>query len=604
MDSPQVPAALFRRKKEYKRGISYSILLLGRNGTGKTTFANNLLETNIFSHQYESDIVSNNIPSVISDRIKVTKPTKVVSFTSNDGLPDQFNTKFDPSRSQQEPGITITSTSIEIITSAGSSGPGSGSGPNSGSNTPSPSLMDDEDDDIIVLNLINTYGIGDNLDDSICFDEIISFLEQQFDYVLAEETRIRRNPRFEDSRVHVALYFIEPNGHGLSELDVELMKRVSRYTNVLPIISKADSLTREELNNFKKIILEDIQRYNVPVFKFEVDPDEDDYESIEENETLSRLQPFAIICSDTKDNKTGHYYREYPWGSIENVNDSKVSDLLILKNVLFGSHLQEFKDTTQNLLYENYRSEKLSSVTLESHVNSNNPKFNEITNSTKDNIDKRASAVPSLSNFASLINTGTIPSSQSLANKLNENGNPTTPKMKNSFKENGGNYSENDYVTTRDENKERENSNNDQQQSPIKQMSEEIKLENQNIINSIKKDATRGSLSPVINERNKLRNISETVPYVLQHERIIAKQQKLEELEAQSAKELQRRIQELEKKAQELKLREKHLKKRNVASSKRTDNQVRTTSVNSISQLKKNETYSDLASIVSGSNMN
>ena len=580
MDSPQVPAALFRRKKEYKRGISYSILLLGKNGTGKTTFANNLLETNIFSHQYESAMtISDDSSNQLSGRIKVTKPTKVVSFTSNNGLPNQFNTRFDPSRSHLEPGITITSTTIEIVTG--------GSNTNGNPNEFPSSVMDDEDEDIIVLNLVNTYGIDDNLDDSICFDEITSFLEQQFDYVLAEETRIRRNPRFEDTRVHVALYFIEPNGHGLTELDVELMKRVSRYTNVLPIISKADSLTREELSNFKKNILEDIQRYNVPVFKFEVDPDEDDYETIEENDTLSRLQPFAIICSDIKNVDTGYYYREYPWGTIENVNDSKVSDLLILKNVLFGSHLQEFKDTTQNLLYENYRSEKLSSVTLDNYSSSIVNGVDGIDNSNGHTVDKRASAAPSLSNFATLINTGTLSSSQSLSNKLNENGNPITPRMGNSFEGNGDESKKND----KDINK----------QSPIKQMSEEIKTENQNIINSLKKDAINGSKSPDVSERNKLRNISETVPYVLRHERIMAKQQKLEELEAQSAKELQRRIQELEKKAQELKLREKLLKQRSLMNNKRDDNQVDTVSMDSVnSRLKKNETYSDLASIVSG----
>ena len=587
MDSPQVPAALFRRKKEYKRGISYSILLLGKDGTGKTTFANNLLETNIFSHQYESGMtIPNDSSNQLSDRIKVTKPTKVVSFTSNDGLPNQFNTRFDPSRSHLESGITITSTTIEIVTGGSSTNNGT-------SNEFLSSVTDDEDEDIIVLNLVNTYGIDDNLDDSICFDEITSFLEQQFDYVLAEETRIRRNPRFEDTRVHVALYFIEPNGHGLTELDVELMKRVSRYTNVLPIISKADTLTREELSNFKKNILEDIQRYNVPVFKFEVDPDEDDYETIEENDTLSRLQPFAIICSDIKNVDTGYYYREYPWGTIENVNDSKVSDLLILKNVLFGSHLQEFKDTTQNLLYENYRSEKLSSVTLDNNSNSIVNGIDGIDNSNGDTVDKRASAVPSLSNFATLINTGTLSSSQSLANKLNENVYPITPRMGNSFEENGENN------TNDDESKKSDKDIN--KQSPIKQMSEEIKTENQNIINSLKKDAINGSKSPDVSERNKLRNISETVPYVLRHERIMAKQQKLEELEAQSAKELQRRIQELEKKAQELKLREKLLKQRSLMNNKGNDNQVDTVSMSSInSRLKKNETYSDLASIVSG----
>ncbi|KAG0662825.1 hypothetical protein C6P44_002113 [Monosporozyma unispora] len=542
MESPQPPAALFRRKKEYKRGISYSILLLGKTGTGKTTFANNLLESSIFPHQYQTGMIPN--PQTdISGKITVTKPTKVVSFTSNNGLPS-FSTEFDSARAHLEPGITITSTSVEISTSESA-----------------PTMADD--DDIILLNLVNTYGIDDNLDDTLCFDEITSYLEQQFDYVLAEETRIRRNPRFEDSRVHVALYFIEPNGHGLTELDVELMKRVSRYTNVLPIISKADALTKEELNVFKKNILEDIQKYNVPIFKFEVDPDEDDYEAIEENETLAKLQPFAIICSDSKNVESGLYSRQYQWGTIEDVNNSKISDLLILKNVLFGSHLQEFKDTTQNLLYENYRAEKLSSVT----VHSTTVDVNEAGEMSV--ADKRASAAPSLSNFASLINTGHFKSSQSLANKLVDNENPTTPKIN-------------------------QDSTNVNEESPIKQMSEEIKQENQNIIDSIKKEA-QGSMSPDINERNQLRNISETVPYVIRHERIIAKQQKLEELEAQSAKELQKQIEELQKKAHELKIREKLLKQKSFGSINTSQ-----ASINSSSQLKKNDTYSDLASIVSG----
>lgn len=211
------------------------------------------------------------------------------------------------------------------------------------------------EDDTVFFNLIMTHGIGENLDDSLCSEEVMSYLEQQFDIVLAEETRIKRNPRFEDTRVHVALYFIEPTGHGLREVDVELMKSISKYTNVLPIITRADSFTKEELTQFRKNIMFDVERYNVPIYKFEVDPEDDDLESMEENQALASLQPFAIITSDTRDSE-GRYVREYPWGIIS-IDDDKISDLKVLKNVLFGSHLQEFKDTTQNLLYENYRSE-------------------------------------------------------------------------------------------------------------------------------------------------------------------------------------------------------------------------------------------------------
>lgn len=45
------------------------------------------------------------------------------------------------------------------------------------------------------------------------FQEILSYLELQYDHILAEESRIRRNPRFKDQRVHALLYFIPPTGH-------------------------------------------------------------------------------------------------------------------------------------------------------------------------------------------------------------------------------------------------------------------------------------------------------------------------------------------------------------------------------------------------------
>lgn len=537
---------LFRRKKDYKRGVAYSVLLVGNSGTGKTTFANNLLESAVFPHRYgmEASEVPNN------PRVKVVKPTMVVSYNSKNGIPS-YMSQFDASREHLEPGVTITSTTMEISTGAEE--------PPSRSSVSSDSSSFLQNPDKILFNLVNTHGVGENLDNSMCFDEITGYLEQQFDQVLAEETRIKRNPRFEDTRVHVALYFIEPTGHGLREMDVEMMKRLSRYTNVLPIISRADSFTRAELSKFKKQIMNDVEKYNVPVYKFDVDPEEDDLETIEENQGLALLQPFAVVSSDEK-NSNGEYIRSYPWGDLK-VDDENVSDLRVLKNVLFGSHFQEFKDTTQNFLYENYRAEKLSTV-ADWDVDSG-----------KDlSTNKRDSAAPSLSNFASLITTGQFKSSQSLAIPP-QSDTPSTPEM---------------------------NEHSKEVDSPLRQMSQSIRLGNEEIINKIKNSPRiNSSGSP---DRTKLRNISETVPYVLKHERIIAKQQKLEELEAQSARELQKRIQELEKKAGELKLREKLLRQQHAngsAPSLQSRNSTQSV-VSQQSKIKKEESTTDLASIVNG----
>ena len=44
----------------------------------------------------------------------------------------------------------------------------------------------------------------------------------------------------------------------LRALDVELMKQVHDKVNLIPVIAKADTLTKEELLAFKKRIVEDL----------------------------------------------------------------------------------------------------------------------------------------------------------------------------------------------------------------------------------------------------------------------------------------------------------------------------------------------------------
>ena len=54
-----------------------------------------------------------------------------------------------------------------------------------------------------------------------------------------------------DKRVHACLYFIAPTGHGLKPLDVEVMKKIHKKVNIIPVIGKADSCTVKEVNMFK-----------------------------------------------------------------------------------------------------------------------------------------------------------------------------------------------------------------------------------------------------------------------------------------------------------------------------------------------------------------
>lgn len=147
----------------------------------------------------------------------------------------------------------------------------------------------------------------------------------------------------------------------LRELDIELMRRLSPRVNVIPVIGKADSLTPAELAESKKLVMEDIEHYRIPVYNFPYDIEEDDEDTVEENAELRGLMPFAIVGSDEVVEIGGRKVRarQYPWGVVE-VDNPRHSDFLAIRSALLHSHLADLKEITHDFLYENYRTENLS----------------------------------------------------------------------------------------------------------------------------------------------------------------------------------------------------------------------------------------------------
>ena len=149
--------------------------------------------------------------------------------------------------------------------------------------------------------------------------------------------------------------------NSLRELDIELMKRLSPRVNVIPVIGKADSLTPAELAESKKLVMEDIEHYRIPVYNFPYDIEEDDEDTVEENAELRGLMPFAIVGSEEVVEIGGRRVRarQYPWGVVE-IDNPRHSDFLAIRSALLHSHLADLKEITHDFLYENYRTEKLS----------------------------------------------------------------------------------------------------------------------------------------------------------------------------------------------------------------------------------------------------
>ncbi|XP_067052001.1 septin-7-like isoform X3 [Acropora muricata] len=212
------------------------------------------------------------------------------------------------------------------------------------------------------LTVVDTPGFGDAVDNTDCWNPVIEYIDSQFEEYLNAESKVYRTP-FPDDRVHCCLYFIAPTGHCLKPLDIEFMKRLHNKVNIVPVIAKADTLTQEECSKFKKKILKEIEENDIGIYKFPELGGEDD-EDVAAVSMKDRI-PFAVVGSNTVLEVNGRRVRArvYPWGvaEVENVDHC---DFVALRNMLIRTHMQDLKDMTNDIHYENYRCGKLAAMTV------------------------------------------------------------------------------------------------------------------------------------------------------------------------------------------------------------------------------------------------
>lgn len=214
------------------------------------------------------------------------------------------------------------------------------------------------------LTVVDTPGFGDALDNSECWQPVLNYIDQQFEQYFHDESGLNRK-NIQDNRVHCCLYVISPFGHGLRPLDIEFMKALHNKVNIVPVIGKADTLTPAEVQKKKQKIRDEIEEFEISIYQFpECDSDEDE-EFKKQDMQLKNSIPFAVIGSNTvvKEVKgTALKGRLYPWGIIEVENEAHC-DFQKLRNMLIQTHMQDLKDVTQEVHYENYRAKCIQSMT-------------------------------------------------------------------------------------------------------------------------------------------------------------------------------------------------------------------------------------------------
>ncbi|XP_014274117.1 septin-1 [Halyomorpha halys] len=209
------------------------------------------------------------------------------------------------------------------------------------------------------LTVVDTPGFGNAIDNSDSFKVILQYIDDKFKRFFRDESGVNRK-NIIDNRVHCCFYFISPYGHGLKPLDIEFMKMLHNKVNIVPIIAKADCLTKNEKLRLKERVKAEIESNGIKIYNLpECDSDEDE-EYKEESRRLKEAVPFAVCGSNTLFEAKGRKVRgrSYSWGILD-IENPEHCDFIMLRSMLM-TYMPDLQDATHYIHYENYRSEQLA----------------------------------------------------------------------------------------------------------------------------------------------------------------------------------------------------------------------------------------------------
>ncbi|KAM4867834.1 septin-10 isoform 2-T2 [Thomomys bottae] len=210
------------------------------------------------------------------------------------------------------------------------------------------------------LTVVNTVGFGDQINKEESYQPIVDYIDAQFEAYLQEELKIKRSLfSYHDSRIHVCLYFIAPTGHSLRTLDLLTMKSLDSKVNIIPLIAKADTISKTELQKFKVKLMSELVCNGVQIYQFPTDDDT----TAKINASMNGYLPFAVVGS-MDEVKVGNKMvkaRQYPWGIVQVENENHC-DFVKLREMLICTNMEDLREQTHARHYELYRRCKLEEM--------------------------------------------------------------------------------------------------------------------------------------------------------------------------------------------------------------------------------------------------
>lgn len=295
------------------------------------------------------------------------------------------------------------------------------------------------DGERIGLTLWDSEGLEKNLVD-LQLREMSSFLESKFEETFAEEMKVVRSPGVQDTHIHAAFLVMDPaqldrniaagrklsnfhqNGnHGRTsgaldeEVHMPVLRLLQGKTTVIPVISKADTVTTKHMNVLKKTVWDSLKKANLdPLEPLGLDNDDansvsssridekeeeegeneyDEGESDEVEEEVKRpsapaspnskrmsihsirrqngdenghedelpFLPLSIISPDLYE--PGVVGRQFPWGFADPY-DEQHCDFTRLKEAVFSEWRADLRLASREQWYEGWRTHKLKQKDL------------------------------------------------------------------------------------------------------------------------------------------------------------------------------------------------------------------------------------------------
>ncbi|KAF3894619.1 Cell division protein Sep4a [Trichophyton interdigitale] len=296
-------------------------------------------------------------------------------------------------------------------------------------------LESEIDNERIGLTLWDSEGLQKNIVD-LQLREITGFLESKFEDTFAEEMKVVRAPGVRDTHIHCVFLILDPvrldanieaakkaitRGQakeasqyigGLDvELDIQVIRTMQGMTTVIPIISKADTITSTHMAFLKKTVRSSLKQAGInPLEVLALDEQEDtaseEFDEHDEDELLKQMEdqdlaagndgkedavetagdnaeeaaaaakqpeeesavdqifPLSILSPDphSLNNKNEKVGRRFPWGFADPYNPEHC-DFVKLKDNVFSEWRGDLREASREVWYERWRTTRLNRTT-------------------------------------------------------------------------------------------------------------------------------------------------------------------------------------------------------------------------------------------------